>query len=265
MVSDPRFDACLPPILREEGGNDDDPQDHGGRTSRGVIQREYTSWRLKHGLPDQDVWLATNDEIRTIYYEGYWSLRGPKLHPGVDLVWFNFAVNAGPAEANRLLMRSISDSLDDSLTVNRMCNAGEVFYRGLAQFPRYGDGWTRRTERIRTEAIKMVVAPQTPLPQPKPQTEPISPQTKGHIMLDVTQIVDDVNIGLSIAEKMSPLFSLMFGPQVGALISGALMGARTIEAQLGLPAGAAVVAATAHVTAGAPNSPALGPTTPPAT
>jgi hypothetical protein len=78
-------------------------------------------------------------------------------------------------------------------------------------------------------------------------------------MVDVTQIETDVNIGLSMAEKMMPFLSLFLGPQVAGLILAGIKGARTIEAALGIPTDAAVIQATAHNTPGAPNSPALSP------
>jgi len=242
MTDDPRFDVCLPPILREEGGNDDDKQDHGGRTSRGIIQREYTPWRIKRGLPDRDVWLATDDEISAIYLEEYWLPRGPKLHPGVDLVWFNFAVNAGPGEAHKLLLRSIGPNNvdDDAETVNRMCDAGEAFYRGLEQFPRYGNGWTGRTARIRAAAQKMVTAhpiittkPQVP-PQPLPQdTSAMNPMILVQLFTMIPQLVAAVQ-------------TLMASDS-----------AHTIESAVG--------ALMQHNTPGQPNAAVLGPTAKPIT
>ena len=234
MTNDPRFDACLPLILKEEGGNDDDPQDHGGRTSRGIIQREYTAWRIKHGLADRDVWSASDDEIRTIYLDEYWLPRGPKLHPGVDLVWFNFAVNAGPGEAYKLLLRSIGpdNADDDAATVGRMCDAGEAFYRGLGQFPRYGKGWTARTGRIRAAALTMTVQPVT---KPQPQPQPAPPQE---------------------SSQMNPMILVQLFTMIPQLVAAvqAIMSsdsAHTIES--------AVQALTAHNTPGLPNVAVLGP------
>jgi len=254
-VDDPRFEACLPLILKEEGGNNDDPQDHGGRTSRGITQREYSVWRVKHALPERDVWLATDAEVRQIYFEEYWLLRGPRLHPGVDLVFFNFAVNAGHGEAHKLLLRSIGGS--DADTVNRMCNAGEVFYRGLAQFPRYGRGWTARTERIRATALKMVAVAPVPPPQPKPEKEtpPMTAPT-----FDLATIENDVNIGLDMLEKIMPFLSLIVGPQVALGITAFDKAVRAVETAVGTGAGPALAEAVSHVTQGMPNSAALGPT-----
>jgi lysozyme family protein len=239
MGADPRFEACLPLILKEEGGSDDDPHDHGGRTSRGITQREYSAWCVKHGLSDGDVWAAPNIVVHDIYYEEYWLPRGPKLHPGVDLVYFNFAVNAGPGEAHKLLMRSISDSPDDSLTVNRMCNEGESFYRGLAQFSRYGNGWTHRTERIRAAALRMVAeAP----PQPNPNLAPISqPQPR----------TQEITVNPMILIQLFTAMPKLIQAVQTILASDA---AHTIET--------AVLALMGHNTPGEPNVPALGPNAP---
>src|SRR5215468_5279465 len=57
------FNKCLPLLLEHEGGNDDDPRDPGGRTSRGILQSEWDVWRLSHpGLPS-DVFQAPQDQV----------------------------------------------------------------------------------------------------------------------------------------------------------------------------------------------------------
>ena len=43
-----RFNACVQLVLQDEGGNDDDPDDPGGRTSRGIEQSEWDAWLLSH-------------------------------------------------------------------------------------------------------------------------------------------------------------------------------------------------------------------------
>lgn len=244
MITDARFEACLPIILREEGGNNDDPQDHGGRTSRGITQREYSVWRVNCGLAERDVFEASDQEIHDIYYESYWLPRGPKLHPGVDLVFFNFAVNAGPEAAHAILMRSIGPDNEDNdpQTIKRMCDAGAARYRGLAQFPRYGRGWLARTLRIRAAAMKM--QKDNPVYDPKsgqvPRTSPI-PQSKEPTMFNPMILVQ--------------LFTMM--PKLVQAVQAILASdaAHTIES--------AIEVLTGHVTPGQPNAPALGPTAPP--
>lgn len=245
-MMDARFEACLPFILDEEGGNDDDPHDHGGRTSRGITQREYSAWCVKHGLRDRDVWGAPNIVVHDIYYDEYWLPHGPKLHPGVDLVYFNFAVNAGAGEAHKLLMRSIGpdDEDNDAQTINRMCNEGEHFYRGLALFPRYGRGWTARTERIRAAALKMqkespVMGPHDPLPPQKPKPT----QTQGTDTVNIFALITAIPQIIALVTK--------YWPAVQALIQGFQHLAKTMSEDQALET------IINHNTPGKPNSPAL--------
>ena len=80
------FQKCLQLILASEGGNVDDPDDPGGRTSRGVTQREYDAYRHAHpGLPE-DVWFAPQSAVADIYDMSYWQPWGPRFPGGVDYV-----------------------------------------------------------------------------------------------------------------------------------------------------------------------------------
>src|SRR5215472_7198123 len=150
MTDDARFDACLPWILRMEGGNDDDPHDHGGRTSRGVIQREYDAYRREKGEPTRDVWTASDAEIADIYQHKYWLPLCPTFPAGVDLMYFDVAVNAGPGQAAKQFQRALgvkSDgaigpitlaalkSLNPSDLIEKFAAARRAFYHALAQFP----------------------------------------------------------------------------------------------------------------------------------
>jgi hypothetical protein len=106
-----------------------------------------------------------------------------------------------------------------------------------------------------------VTGPHDPLPpqKPIPPNPPIIQIKEGHIMIDVTQLEHEVNTALDIAEKVLPWAS-MFIPgaaPVVALLLKAVAAVRQIEAQLGVPTTAAIAGADAHLTKGAPNSPAL--------
>src|ERR1700690_1269918 len=99
------FDKSLAFVLKDEGGNDDDPADHGGRTSRGITQREYTAWLAEQGLPDHDVWTASEHDIEEIYHDEYWEPYCDNFPNGIDYLYFDMAVNAGPYRAAVLLQR----------------------------------------------------------------------------------------------------------------------------------------------------------------
>ncbi len=168
-----RFDVCLPYILKGEGGNDDDPNDPGGRTSRGIIQREYDAYRRLKNLPPADVWHATDEEVRDIYLSSYWLPWCPKLPPGVDLCYFDMAVNSGPHEATKLLQRALRVNDDGHfgvVTLGALADAKNAdlveefsdqrrdFYRSLRTFKYFGKGWLSRVQTIENAATKMVPA-----------------------------------------------------------------------------------------------------------
>src|SRR5690348_13605429 len=87
------FPKSLAFVLKNEGGNDDDPADHGGRTSRGITQREYDAWRTEHSLPTQDVWVAPQSDIDAIYHDEYWEPLCDDFPSGIDYLYFDMAVN----------------------------------------------------------------------------------------------------------------------------------------------------------------------------
>lgn len=94
-------------VLISEGGNDDDPDDAGGRTSRGITQHEYNAYCTIAGLPHGDVWHAPDQIIHDIYHRSYWMPYGPILPSGVDYVFVDECVNAGPSEASYLLQKGL--------------------------------------------------------------------------------------------------------------------------------------------------------------
>jgi lysozyme family protein len=177
------FDACLKAILREEGGNDDDPQDHGGRTSRGITQREYDAYRSRQGFLPADVWKATDDEVKDIYYRQYWNPYCDELPSGLDLMFFDYAINAGRQQAVKDLQRALGVPVDGmyglrtAQAVQECANLPQLikdfadrrraFYKALKQFPRYGKGWLARVDCIETQALAM--ADKQPTVQPPEQ------------------------------------------------------------------------------------------------
>lgn len=103
------FDQSLKYVLIDEGGNDDDPADSGGRTSRGITQREYDAWCVLHHSPTGDVWRATADTIRAIYQQQYWLPYCDPLPDGLDYEFFDMAVNMGMHEAIVILQRTLGN------------------------------------------------------------------------------------------------------------------------------------------------------------
>ena len=153
-------------VRQSEGGNDDDPHDHGGRTSRGITQREYDAWRAENKKPHLDVWKASEDEIRQIYREGYWDPLGDTLPTGVDYMYYDMAVNAGPNRATKLLQRALGVTPDGRVgpvtrqaiknadarsLIQKYALVKRQFYIGLGQ-PRFLRGWLSRVAFVSKNA-----------------------------------------------------------------------------------------------------------------
>jgi len=164
------FDKALHYLLIDEGGNDDDPLDHGGRTSRGITQREYNAWRKEQGLPTRDVWTASDAEVRTIYHDEYWGTPCDLLPNGVDYLYFDMAVNAGPNRATILLQRALGvdddgrvgpitrqaiKDADPIQLIQDYSRVKEKYYRSLGQ-PRFLKGWLNRVTHVKTNALAML-------------------------------------------------------------------------------------------------------------
>ena len=94
------FERCLAVTLKWEGGYSNHPDDPGGPTMRGIIQREYDSWRKKQGKRTRPVRQIEENELRDIYRSEYWdAMNCGNLDPGLDLCVFDAAVNSGVRRA----------------------------------------------------------------------------------------------------------------------------------------------------------------------
>lgn len=164
------FAASLAAVLKSEGGNDADPADHGGRTSRGITQREYDAWNAEHSIPQGDVWNATSTQIASIYHDEYWLPYCDAFPAGVDYLYFDMAVNAGPNRAAKLLQQALGVTADGRIglitrqavlaadpkaLITKYSDAKRAFYLGLHQ-PRFTKGWLNRTAEVAQTANAML-------------------------------------------------------------------------------------------------------------
>jgi lysozyme family protein len=182
-LADPRFAACWPNTLIQECPlpNDwsnrrnfsNDAHDPGGETMCGIIQREYDTYRKSKGLPVQDVSKISRDEGADIYYNSYWLPECPKLPPGLDMQFFDEAVNGGPSAATRLLQLALGITPDGEwgsqtdaavkaitnpkVVVDAFTAKRAAWYRKLRGYPYFGADWERRTSEIGAESDKMVL------------------------------------------------------------------------------------------------------------
>src|SRR5262249_25058993 len=161
--------------LVHEGGNDDDPRDPGGRTPRGILQREWDGWRRSHpGLP-ADGWRAPQDQVEAIYRQKDWDALGfGELPSGVDYAVFDYGVNSGIGRAAKVLQRLVATSADgevgpDTIAAAARANAATLiaaicderlaFLQGLRTWPTFGKGWGRRVREVRAAARAMAAPP----------------------------------------------------------------------------------------------------------
>lgn len=167
------FDPCLRFVLKEEGGNDDDPDDPGGRTSRGIEQREYTAFCKLHSLSHYpaDVFEAPQAVIEQIYQQQYWLPYCEMLPPGMDLVFFDTHVLEGLVPAVRFLQHAVHVEADGHLglvtaaavrgindfvgVVTDVTAQRKNAFRGMRKYWKYGKGWNARADACLTLAVSM--------------------------------------------------------------------------------------------------------------
>lgn len=169
------FADCLAFTLAQEGGYVDDPFDPGGATNMGVTLATYRQWDRDPNLGPAAVQEMTRRTAAAIYRAQYWNpLLGDSLPPGVDLSTFDFGVNAGTGRSAMLLQDAVGFSGDEvdgcigpetlravlkadaEQVIEALASRQAEYYRGLAEFGRYGQGWLDRTERRRQAALAML-------------------------------------------------------------------------------------------------------------
>ena len=176
-----RFLECLPFTLQQEApypsnwgsprNFSNDPDDPGGKTMDGIIQVEYDKWRVQQGLPRQDVRQMTEDEGDAIYYANYYLPYCSELPPGVDLQFFDAAVNEGVGEAVKILQyalgltndgvwgpridAAVKSIADTSAAVSAFGARRHAVYTQTRGYTLFGRDWDRRTIEITNAALSM--------------------------------------------------------------------------------------------------------------
>jgi len=166
------FPACLTFTLREEGGFVDDPRDPGGATNMGITLATLRLWRGDPGLGADALRALTREAAAGIYGARYWNrLRCDGLPAGVNLMVFDFGVNAGTGRAALQLQEAVGTAADGFIGAVTLGFAGredpaalveclaarqEAHYRALPGFATFGRGWLARTARRRDAALAMI-------------------------------------------------------------------------------------------------------------
>ena len=176
IQTSPRFLACMPFVLKEEGGYSNTPGDHGGATDYGIIQSEYNIFRHGAGLPLQSVRLISADEYNTIYWQRYWNPDCPKLPVGLDLSVFNINVNGGDGRGTRLIQQCLRIGIDgvwgtetdkavaaitDPTPIIVAFHADErAFYQAIINYDpsqqKFASDWFGRNDRCEKLSLNMV-------------------------------------------------------------------------------------------------------------
>jgi lysozyme family protein len=180
--------ACMPVILRYEGGFSDHPRDPGGRTLEGIIQRVYDGYRERNGLPRKALtaamrgtssWITERDAI---YRKQYWNaIRGDELPAGVDLFVFDCAVNSGPFQAVKWLQRALGNVEVDghlgesTLAALALCDDHDLLIadmaarrmgmlKSLKTWSDFGRGWSARVGNVKAIAQAWAIGSVGPAP-----------------------------------------------------------------------------------------------------
>ena len=177
MPHQDRFHICLPYILREEmvvPADWTNPRNFSidpVPTFGGIVQREYDHYRKTPSLHTQPVKLSTPEEAAWIYENWYWLPHCPNIPKGLDLSFFDSAVNEGSTEAIRILQVALRvesdgiwcpgttaavDSTPAAAVVKHFAERRRMVYHETKGFNLYGSDWLQRTGRIEHASLVMI-------------------------------------------------------------------------------------------------------------
>lgn len=172
---DDSFDSSLEFTLAEEGGYGDHPTDARLATNYGITLARLRRFLRDPGLGRDDIRHVPCGTVRALYLTDFWNrTRCDALPPGIDLMVFDHAVNAGPDRAGRALQlacghkRAEIDGAVGPDTIGRVALSDTVMlldalaamqrtgYRQMAAFGLFGDGWLARLDRRRAKALDLM-------------------------------------------------------------------------------------------------------------
>lgn len=165
------FNACCQFSLIQEGGFCNTPGDPGGATNHGIAMTELSSV-LGHPATVSDVRSLTSAQAEAIYQPRYWdAVNGNGLPAGVDLLVFDFGINAGPGTSAMRLQALIGAEQDGiigpstlarlathntAMVISTLTVSHQGYYRALSGFSEFGADWIGRTNRAQAAALAMV-------------------------------------------------------------------------------------------------------------
>jgi lysozyme family protein len=159
-VTATNFDACLPIVLKHEGGYVDHPRDPGGATNLGVTIGTWSAW-LGRRATKAEVKALTVADVKPVYRERYWNVVGADgYRRGADLAVFDAAVNSGPGRATGWAKAVTSTGANTVAFVNAYCDVRLGFLKRLGTWDAFGKGWSRRVADIRAKGVRMALEAQ---------------------------------------------------------------------------------------------------------
>jgi lysozyme family protein len=148
------YSACLKIILKNEGGYVNNPKDPGGETNYGITKSTAKANGYTGSMRSIPM-----SVVEAIYRTKFWvtsKFSGDSLADGVDLAWFDYGVNSGPARANTALNSVIGGDPVD--TIKKLCASRTTFLKHLKTWVTFGKGWGRRVAEVEATAVKMALA-----------------------------------------------------------------------------------------------------------
>jgi lysozyme family protein len=166
-------------MLASEGGFTDDERDKGnklpdgrkGSTMLGVTQFNWEN-HIGHQVTHDQMRKLTPADVEPLYKKKYWDVvRADELPSGIDYLVFDLGVNAGPGRSIKLLQTAVGVTPDGGLgpismaavlaadpveLIEKFSIEKEAFYRGLDDFPVYGEGWLNRVAAVKVKASSML-------------------------------------------------------------------------------------------------------------
>jgi lysozyme family protein len=171
------FSACWAFTAQQEGEYTSNPADPGnwtgGACGSGVCAG--TAFGISAAdYPQTDIKALTQAQAGIIMKADYWGkVNGDELPAGVDLIVFDFAVNAGPGTSamqlqSLLKVKQDGDigpatlaalaTRDRSWVIAALTLSHQAYYRRLPGFAEFGNGWIARTVRCQAAAMPMARA-----------------------------------------------------------------------------------------------------------
>ncbi|HTQ70631.1 MAG TPA: glycosyl hydrolase 108 family protein [Acidocella sp.] len=166
--------ACDAFTAAEEGGYTNNPSDPGNWTGGacGVGACAGTKYGIAASQhPTLDIAALTPAQAAHLRAPYWTAINGNELPKGLDLVAYDFGVNAGPCHSAKLLQGVLGVSEDGSIgpgtlaaiaahdvrqLIASLSAAHVAYYQGLPTFAEFGGGWVDRVQRCQAAALAML-------------------------------------------------------------------------------------------------------------